>query len=146
MRAVCKLHLDVRGVSSEFYVPYRAPARMPTDRREAGLHQVEASDDAPTHLHPQACPDCIPRGGCRWLLSRAMDPLDDHLIRPCVPLVLLDFITSPIFWLAGAASFTIYTRTKEYFRDRHWLANDRIFHVSAVGGIRYVECCVLTLL
>lgn len=96
LRVVCKLHLDVRGVSSEFHVHYRAPARMSTDRREAGLHQVEASDDAPTHLHPQACPDCLPRGGCRWLLSRAMDPLDDHLIRPCVPLVLPDFIQSLI--------------------------------------------------
>ena len=37
----------------------------------------------------------------------------------------------------GAASFTIYSRTKEYFRDRHWLSRNRIFDVSAVGGIRY---------
>ncbi|KAI0807586.1 mitochondrial carrier domain-containing protein [Fomes fomentarius] len=34
-----------------------------------------------------------------------------------------------------AASFTIYSRTKEYFRDRHWLSRDRIFDISAVGGI-----------
>lgn len=37
----------------------------------------------------------------------------------------------------GAASFTIYSRTKEYFRDRHWLSRDRIFDISAVGGIRF---------
>lgn len=90
MRVVCELHLDVRGVPSEFHAPHRAHAHTPTDHREAGLHQVEAPDDAPTHLHPQARPNRLSGGGCRWLLSRAMDPLDDYLIRPCVPLVLLD--------------------------------------------------------
>ncbi|KAI0723996.1 mitochondrial carrier [Cerioporus squamosus] len=44
-----------------------------------------------------------------------------------IPLMTISFVR--------AASFTIYSRTKEYFRARHWLARDRIFDVSAVGGI-----------
>ncbi|KAH9945903.1 uncharacterized protein BXZ73DRAFT_37424 [Epithele typhae] len=44
-----------------------------------------------------------------------------------IPLMTISFVR--------AASFTIYSRTKEYFRDRHWLARDRIFDVSAVGGV-----------
>ncbi|KAI0636735.1 mitochondrial carrier [Trametes polyzona] len=44
-----------------------------------------------------------------------------------IPLMTISFVR--------AASFTIYTRTKEYFRDRHWLARNRIFDVSATGGI-----------
>lgn len=44
-----------------------------------------------------------------------------------IPLMTISFVR--------AASFTIYSRTKEYFRDRHWLSRDRIFDISAVGGI-----------
>lgn len=44
-----------------------------------------------------------------------------------IPLMTISFVR--------AASFTIYSRTKEYYRDRHWLARKRIFDVSAVGGI-----------
>ena len=39
----------------------------------------------------------------------------------------------------GAASFTIYSRTKEYCRDHDWFAHDRIFDVSAAGGIRFAS-------
>lgn len=39
----------------------------------------------------------------------------------------------------GAASFTIYTRTKEYFRDHNLLVRDNIFDVSATGGIGSVS-------
>ncbi len=35
----------------------------------------------------------------------------------------------------GAASFTIYTRTKEYFRDHHTLQRDSIIDASLVGGV-----------
>ncbi|KAF8921123.1 mitochondrial carrier domain-containing protein [Mucidula mucida] len=34
-----------------------------------------------------------------------------------------------------AASFTIYTRTKEYFRDHHTLQRDSIIDASLVGGV-----------
>ncbi|RDX56515.1 mitochondrial carrier [Lentinus brumalis] len=44
-----------------------------------------------------------------------------------IPLITISFVR--------AASFTIYSRTKDYFRARHWLSRDRIFDVSAVGGI-----------
>ncbi len=36
---------------------------------------------------------------------------------------------------AGAASFTIYTRTKEYCRDHNYLARNSIIDASLVGGI-----------
>ncbi|KAI0780691.1 mitochondrial carrier [Trametes elegans] len=44
-----------------------------------------------------------------------------------IPLFTISFVR--------AASFTIYSRTKEYFRDRHWLTHNNIFNVSAAGGI-----------
>ncbi|OBZ69202.1 Solute carrier family 25 member 47-A [Grifola frondosa] len=44
-----------------------------------------------------------------------------------IPLMTISFVR--------AASFTIYSRTKEYFRDRHWLTRNNILDVSATGGI-----------
>ncbi|KAI0647298.1 mitochondrial carrier [Trametes meyenii] len=44
-----------------------------------------------------------------------------------IPLMTISFVR--------AASFTIYTSTKEYFRERHWLSRNRVFDASAVGGI-----------
>jgi solute carrier family 25 carnitine/acylcarnitine transporter 20/29 len=43
-----------------------------------------------------------------------------------IPLITISFVR--------AASFTIYNRTKEYFRDRKLLARDRITDVSIIGG------------
>jgi hypothetical protein len=37
--------------------------------------------------------------------------------------------------MAGAASFTIYTRTKEFFRDHHLIDHSRLLGCAAVGGI-----------
>jgi len=44
-----------------------------------------------------------------------------------IPLMTISFVR--------AASFTIYTRTKEYFRDHHMLSRNRMWDVSATGGI-----------
>jgi len=44
-----------------------------------------------------------------------------------IPLVTISFVR--------AASFTIYTSTKEYFQKRHWLARNSIVDASLVGGI-----------
>ena len=48
---------------------------------EAGLDQVEASDDETAYFNPSPRLNCISGGGHRGLLSRAMDPLDDNLLR-----------------------------------------------------------------
>lgn len=53
----------------------------------------------------------------------------------CVSTTLSSCLTRSV---AGAASFTIYTRTKEYFRDNHMLSRNRMLDVSATGGIGYV--------
>jgi len=37
--------------------------------------------------------------------------------------------------MAGAASFTIYTRTKEFFRDHHLIDHRKLLGCAAVGGI-----------
>jgi solute carrier family 25 carnitine/acylcarnitine transporter 20/29 len=37
--------------------------------------------------------------------------------------------------MAGAASFTIYTRTKEFFRDHHLIDHSKLLGCAAVGGI-----------
>lgn len=44
-----------------------------------------------------------------------------------IPLMTISFVR--------AASFTIYTRTKEYFRDRHLLTRDSMIDASLVGGV-----------
>ncbi|ESK94518.1 hypothetical protein Moror_7985 [Moniliophthora roreri MCA 2997] len=44
-----------------------------------------------------------------------------------IPLMTISFVR--------AASFTIYTRTKEHFRTHNWLARDSIVDVSVIGGI-----------
>ncbi|CDO72935.1 hypothetical protein BN946_scf185002.g120 [Trametes cinnabarina] len=44
-----------------------------------------------------------------------------------IPLMTISFVR--------AASFTIYTRTKEFFHERHWLARNSIFDIAATGGI-----------
>lgn len=104
---------------------------------EAGFHQVETPDNATARVYPQARPRRLPRRGYRRFLSRAMDSPDDYLLRSYVLSLLVSCSPPYASCLLGAASFTIYSRTKEYYRDRHWLARNRIFDVSAVGGIRY---------
>ncbi|KAJ8078874.1 hypothetical protein PM082_013158 [Marasmius tenuissimus] len=44
-----------------------------------------------------------------------------------IPLITISFVR--------AASFTIYTRTKEHFRDHNWLARNSIIDASVIGGI-----------
>jgi len=44
-----------------------------------------------------------------------------------IPLMTISFVR--------AASFTIYTRTKEYFRDHHLLARDTMLSAASTGGI-----------
>ncbi|EMD38298.1 hypothetical protein CERSUDRAFT_113465 [Gelatoporia subvermispora B] len=44
-----------------------------------------------------------------------------------IPLMTISFVR--------AASFTIYTRTKEYFRDHNMLMRNNILHVASTGGI-----------
>lgn len=46
-----------------------------------------------------------------------------------------ELIHCPIFHQPGAASFTIYTSTKEYFRDINRLQRDSIVDAALVGGI-----------
>jgi solute carrier family 25 (mitochondrial carnitine/acylcarnitine transporter), member 20/29 len=37
--------------------------------------------------------------------------------------------------MTGAASFTIYTRTKEFFRDHHLIDHSQLLGCATVGGI-----------
>ena len=64
-----------------------------------------------------------------------------------IPLMTISFVRASLSFVVvcscltlscatlGAASFTIYTRTKEYFRDNNMLARDRILDVAASGGV-----------
>lgn len=61
-----------------------------------------------------------------------MDTSDDNLIRSYVVVIIPNTLSQ---LLLGAASFTIYTRTKEYFRDRHLLTRDSMIDASLVGGV-----------
>lgn len=99
----------------------------------AGLPQVTVANAEEPHFGPSDRPTRLPRGGDRRLLQRLVDPPHDHLFRPYVPqsLALTDDASS----IAGAASFTIYTRTKEFFRDHHLVDHTKLLGCSVVGGI-----------
>lgn len=68
-----------------------------------------------------------------------MDTPYDNFVRPyvdmlpCCPPRLHNEIP-----FIGAASFTIYSRTKEYCRDHHIFHRNTILNVSTTGGIGYV--------
>ena len=63
-----------------------------------------------------------------------MDTFDDHIFCPCVR--VLAFRTSKLnVRISGAASFTIYSGTKENFRNNNILCRDNIVDTSLTGGI-----------
>jgi hypothetical protein len=62
-----------------------------------------------------------------------VDPAHDHLFRPYVPYICSRGRGTHA--MAGAASFTIYTRTKEFFRDHHLIDHTKLLGCAAVGGI-----------
>lgn len=65
-----------------------------------------------------------------------MDPPHNHLVRPYVFYVGLKGLGQMTsLAMAGAASFTIYTRTKEFFRDHHLIDHSKLLGSAAVGGI-----------
>lgn len=63
-----------------------------------------------------------------------MDTSHDHLI---CSYVLSTFIRRDCFETVskGAASFTIYNRTKEHFRNHNYLCRNSVFDVALTGGI-----------
>ena len=101
-----------------------------------GLPQVAAADHENSDFSPSDCPARLPRGRDRRVLQRVVDPPHDHLLCPYVA-----YICSPGpghmigHAMLGAASFTIYTRTKEFFRDNHLIDNSKLLGCAAVGGI-----------
>ena len=63
-----------------------------------------------------------------------MDTFDDHIFCPCV--CVLTFRISVLnVRISGAASFTIYSGTKENFRNNNILCRDSIIDTSLTGGI-----------
>ena len=101
-----------------------------------GLPQVAVANAEESHFGPSDRPARLPRGGDRGLLQRAVDPPHDHLFRPYVPRRLASLaLTDDASSIAGAASFTIYTRTKEFFRDHRLVDHTKLLGCSVVGGI-----------
>ena len=101
-----------------------------------GLPQVTVANTEEPHFGPSDRPARLPRGGDRRLLQRAVDPPHDHIFRPYVSHTLASLaLTGDPSSMAGAASFTIYTRTKEFFRDHHLVDHSKLLGCSAVGGI-----------
>ena len=63
-----------------------------------------------------------------------MDTFDDHIFCPCV--CVLTFCVSKLnVRISGAASFTIYSGTKENFQNNNILCRDNIIDTSLTGGI-----------
>jgi hypothetical protein len=101
-----------------------------------GFPQVTVANPEDSHLSPSNRPARLPRGGDCRVLQRAVDPPHDHLFRPYVPFIgIRGARTNDASSMAGAASFTIYTRTKEFFRDHYLIDHSQLLGCSAVGGI-----------
>jgi hypothetical protein len=101
-----------------------------------GFPQVTVANPEDSHLSRSNRPTRLPRRGDCRLLQRAVDPPHDHLFRPYVPfLSVRGARTNDASSMAGAASFTIYTRTKEFFRDHYLIDHSQLLGCSAVGGI-----------
>ncbi|KAF5358460.1 hypothetical protein D9756_001484 [Leucocoprinus leucothites] len=81
----------------------------------ARFYQVQVADDERLDNDSAARSACVQRGGYHGLLSRDLDTLDD------------DFIC--------AASFTIYSRTKEYCAENNYLCRPHILDAALTGGI-----------
>ncbi len=66
-----------------------------------------------------------------------MDPPHDHLFRPYVPYISLQGHRQIVIGhaMVGAASFTIYTRTKEFCRDHQLVDHTKLLGCAAVGGL-----------
>lgn len=132
MRPVGVVHLDVRWVSF-------------------GLPQVAAADheNANNSRAPRA--PCVP--GRRGALSSTGALLEADVLRDevigfyrglWIPLVTISFVRAydhflglehPQTEFSGAASFTIYTETKDYFRAHNYLNRNSVFDAALVGGV-----------
>ena len=64
-----------------------------------------------------------------------MDPSHDHIF---CPYVFQRFLSPQMYHLQplkGAASFTIYSSTKEYFRKHKYFTGNNMFDVAASGAV-----------
>jgi hypothetical protein len=101
-----------------------------------GLSQVTVANHENPHFSPPHRLACLPRRRDRRLLQRAVDSPHDHLIRPYVPDITVKVPRQMIGCaMAGAASFTIYTRTKEFFRDYQLIDHSKLLGCAEIGGI-----------
>lgn len=98
-----------------------------------GLHQVQAADDKNAHNNSKACDARLPGRGDHGILSGTVDTSNDDILCPCVR-IPASLVFQP-YLFAGAASFTIYSRTKENFRENNILCRDSIIDVSLTGGV-----------
>lgn len=64
-----------------------------------------------------------------------MDTPHDHFVRSCVYYQFSFVETASKHCVPGAASFTIYNRTKEHFRNHNYLCRNSVFDVALTGGI-----------
>lgn len=99
-----------------------------------GLPQVEIADDEGEDNSSEACDARVPRRRNHGVLPWIVDTSNDNIFCPCVPLRdILHLLHS--YHGIGAASFTIYSRTKENFRENNILCRDSIIDVSLTGGV-----------
>lgn len=64
-----------------------------------------------------------------------MDTPHDHLVCSCVYCQFSFVEAASKHYVLGAASFTIYNRTKEHFRNHNYLCRNSVFDVALTGGI-----------
>lgn len=137
MCPLCVIYFDVRWVPGASSLPMCLTLEpfYIYSHGAVGLPQVEVADYENTDNCSANSRSRVPRRGYHWLLSRNMDPTHDYFVCPCVIIYYYwcERIVSNRF--LGAASFTIYTRTKELFRDYNYLNRNNVVDAALVGGI-----------
>jgi hypothetical protein len=122
--------LDIQSV----YIHIRLIRMRHSSRFIVGLHQVEIANDEGEDNSSEACDARIPRRRNYGVLPWIVDTSNDNFFCPCVPFHdILHCLHS--YHGIGAASFTIYSRTKENFRENNILCRDSIIDVSLTGGV-----------
>lgn len=107
----------------------------------ARFNQVALTDDEGVNNYSAACGTGVQRGGYCWFLSWSLDSLDDHFV--CSYVLVLVYAEglreiTLLFCVScspGAASFTIYSRTKEYCAEHKLLCRPHMFDAALTGGI-----------
>lgn len=98
-----------------------------------GLAQIEVADHEDASFCSEVSRVSVSGGRSQRILPRLVDPPCHNFIRPWVLPYLTIHLLAEHF--EGAASFTIYSDTKEYCRNHDYFSRNGISDAALAGGI-----------